>query len=224
MSAPERRSPAVATACSRSPRDDDRRVVEQRREPTGGRPEEDDEAGRPTGLGACLLEQPLLLGRRMDGEAGARELASGDEHDGAVRTLPKRRAGLGGRRGHPVVDELHAVAAPDDERAQVGEAELLETCRDRSCDGRRGDGGEERLPARPVEARRKRQRPLLPTTSRDDRPAPEERASTDLGRRGEPDPPSRRQGGDRGRPSSSSFATTTSPADCPRAIVSFAAR
>ena len=52
---------------------------------------------------------------------------------------------------------------PDDERAQVGEAEPLETGRDRACGGRRGDGGEQRLPARPVEARRKRQRPLLPT-------------------------------------------------------------
>ena len=137
-------------------RDDDRRGLEQRSEPSGGRPEEDDEAGGPPGLGAGLLEQALLLGRRVDGEAGARELAAGDEHDGPVRTLAKRRGGLGGRRGHPVVDELRVVARPDDERAQVGEAESLEIGRDRARDGRRGDGGEERLPARPVEAGRER--------------------------------------------------------------------
>ena len=172
----------------------------------------------------ALLEQPLLLGRGVDRQAGARELTAGDEHHRAARTRAERRGRLRGRRRHSVVDELDVAAASNRRRAELGQSEPAEPGRQRAGGDRDGRRGEHRLHPRPVEPAGAWQLAFDAAGPDDDRASARERAFVDLCAE---EKPSRRPGDTAPMSTaapSSSFTTTTSPADCARAIASLAAR
>ena len=197
--APERCPAAVAMACSTSPATTTGVGSSSGASRLGGRPEEDDEACGPPSLGAGLLEQTLLLGRRMHGEADARELTARDEHDRVCPDAPEasRRSWRASRPSRRRRARRRLAAR---RRARAGRAGGA--ARARSGSRRR------RSPtatAASTACRRGRSRPagsgsalLLPTPPRR-RPTPprSERAFADLGVAENPSPPARRHGGDR---------------------------